>query len=266
MTGFMYGQTVYSATGQVGQFIGVAPDGGFVVSPGWQDHDGDFFFEGVTVFDDVYTEPPREQLHAEVAALTKMVSALHDECGLLMAQKREAERDQREVLTRLKQHRALTHIDDYIAGRITHFVKSQYGIYTVEAFETAIMSHERYSKSQKMLTLYGDTKGDLQWKLNQYSDGSSASEYLVYPCVSEAEATLLCCSLIREHVARCVADEKESSLSGLIKSAQTFNVPVPEVLLQRRVAIGQRDAKCAIERCEKHLAETRAQYAEFLNN
>lgn len=176
-TTFTEGQTVYSTDGRQGLYVAQVV-GGHAVQPLFEDGDGvneplSFYADGIEVWHSVHVEPPRPALDAEIAAQQEKLAALRVEVSQLQAAKREAQRDQAEIKARLKQHAALQYIDDYLAGKFNLFVRfPNYGLPTIEDAQTCLANDDRRDKGQKLLTLFGDTKGDLQWRINHYSDGS----------------------------------------------------------------------------------------------
>lgn len=178
------GDTVYSIDGAMALYVSTAKGGGYIVQPLIEDGDGysepaGLYADGVEIWPTVYTSPPQPKLESEIAAQQERLTALRGEVADLERQKREAARDQRDVAERLKQHAALKYIDDMIAGRMPPLCVC-FGLYPPSIVPSADAmknpDHERSYREPafKLLTLFGDSNGDLQWRLNQYRDGSGS--------------------------------------------------------------------------------------------
>jgi hypothetical protein len=135
--------------------------------------------------------PPRQQVDDEIAAKRSVLSDLDDQVKARREELANCDDAEAARRTRLKEHKTLGRLDDFLAGRITHYVVCPCGygppeIVTWEEAKTTDAGHCR--DKLKMLTLFGCTNGDLEWRLNCYSDGSGSDD-LVIPCVSSEEAT-----------------------------------------------------------------------------
>lgn len=88
-----------------------------------------------------------------------------------------------------KNNKALNHIFDFINGDFEYFAfpDCYNGDYIRSKNSTLSDEGERYDRDTKLLTLYGRAKGDLQWCLNRYSDGSGG-DFIVVPCKTAEDA------------------------------------------------------------------------------
>lgn len=130
---------------------------------------------------ELFDEPPRIKFHSEIA---KLQDRLNDLRGQLRAQQREIaafEEADAERIAKLKQHKGLEQLEDFLAGRITHFVECECEPPRIIPSKNAKRSYNH--RTLKLLTLFGDSKGNLAWSLNSYSDGSGYS-ITVVPCTS----------------------------------------------------------------------------------
>lgn len=201
------GDTVYSVDGEMALYVSTAHGGGYIVQPLIEDGDGvsepeSHYADGVAIWPTVYSKPPQPKLDAEIAAQSEKLAALTREVYAMERQKREVSAGMRETKERLQQHAALRYVDDYLAGKFKMFVRfPSYGAPTIEPAAVCLDHDDRYDKGQKLLTLFGDTKGELQWRINRYKDGSGTwSE--VFPIADEAEGI----AVIRERYTAAVAE------------------------------------------------------------
>jgi len=78
----------------------------------------------------------------------------------------------------------LQRLFDFLAGDITHFVISQYGAPKIVTWDSDDMYQiDTYWRKDvqaiKLVSLYGTSKGDLQFRLGRYSDGSGGSQEII---------------------------------------------------------------------------------------
>jgi hypothetical protein len=132
---------------------------------------------------------------------------------------------------KFKRWRALNRIEDFIDKKITHLAVFGYGAPKVATFDEAMRDFEygRFSNDIKLLCLFGKSNGDLEWRVNQYYDGSGSWKEVI-PCQSEAEAL----TAVKEHT--------EKPRGDVMQWAFEFGVPVSQeyagaVREQRRKAL-----------------------------
>lgn len=102
---------------------------------------------------------------------------------------------------------------DFINGNIKYLVVIGFSDCRIEKFEPAISNNSQYdTEGLKLISLYGGSKGDLQWRLNQYSDTSGSSQTII-PCISHEQAVLVLDGLVEDacskHVWQSHIDAKE---------------------------------------------------------
>jgi hypothetical protein len=231
---FTPGEMLFAPNGRKVEFV--APfDGGFLVKRRTVFYENDEEYESfneAAVETKLFRKPPVAKFADEVTALTATAATLKAEIAQLKQQRLEDQRVGKEFLDRCARHSQLSRLADFIDGKITHVVTLQYGSVIISTFAEAFQIMEgRYhlrwdGKSLKLLTLFGDTKGNLQWQINSYTD-SSGSGRETYPCCSEQEA--------KETAARVVASRWDDvrkhpwqdPATNTINSADALGLEVP---------------------------------------
>lgn len=79
----------------------------------------------------------------------------------------------------------------------------------------------------RLLTLYGMSKGNLEWKLNQYSDGSGNNATTVHPCCSYEEAIEKLTEILNSKVSKQLESGKISE-DYITKAAKRYNITLPQ--------------------------------------
>lgn len=251
---FKAGDTVYSAYGVVGKYVAAIAEG-HVVQPAMEDYDGEQYYAGVEVWPEAFQTLPVVKLHEEVAALEKQAQELRTNIRALRQSQIDLERDARNRMAAIASHEQLKHLEEFLAGRVTHYVVVDlYGYKITPLQEAKCEGDDGYLK---LLTLFGNSKGDLQWRLNKYKDGSGF-DYEAYPCASEEQAKEIAYKMISG-----VFDEwrvkktNEHHLFKAIESAQKLGFEVPADLLA--VLRNRR-----MESLQKRLADVKTQEADIL--
>lgn len=165
---------------------------GFVVEPLYLDEDGEQFPGNYIFVNRVHNEPPTKSYHKDVTLLIAHAEQLRNEVKELEEKHwklendiRAGQRDYASKIDKLKRLPQLELLEDFVDGKITHlFYQCNYSPMITE-FRKDV---DEYSRGElKLLTLHGNTKGDLQWKINRYSDGSGGYTEVV-PCISFEQA------------------------------------------------------------------------------
>jgi hypothetical protein len=235
------GDTVFSDNGQELELVATTGDG-YVVMPVYDGGDNEPPYTGEPfVIRKVYAEPPVAKWNKEVEDLVNRANDKRTELLDLTKQFTEFQKSEKDRLNRLKRHGQLALLDDYLAGKITYMVvHPDYGQISVMTVAEALKDEGKYEKNMKLLTLYGSSKGDLQFHIERYSDGSGPNSYKkCWPFLSEFAATEYAKKLIAQQLTAAVADANVRDYSALITNAETFSVDVPIELRDRPDKIKQ---------------------------
>ncbi len=211
------------------------------------DGDTDESYDGLAEWHEIFLSPPKAQLDEEVAALNAKVAALRAEIISIHWERNALSEDIEARRGRIKQHSALALLDDFITGKITHYVscamsynrEARHTI-AIESFKEATCGSSSPYRSKdelKLLTLFGSSKGDLTWRLSQYSDGSGSYTEVI-PCASLEHATSVARGLFDAEVAKWRANVEGCwGPASIIYTAQKLGLPVPsEAAEQKRAA------------------------------
>lgn len=169
----------------------------------------------------LFREPPVGRVDEEIR---KRREDLSDVNGLIVDKKKsldlilkriaEEKVAFQEIKDKASNYSALNRVFDFIDGKITHYVRSEYG--TVEIHERG----KDPKTDDKLLSLYGASNGDLSWRLSKYSGGGS--EKTVIPCLSHDEAK----DVARVEIVRLLEEGRDSK--RLLESTKKYGVEIPQ--------------------------------------
>lgn len=95
---------------------------------------------------------------------------------------------------------ALNTLFKFLNDEITHIVTINYGTYEIRPFKNALLDGDNYYENLKLISLFGTSEGNLDWKLNHYRDGSGGYSTII-PCSSMEEAQNILIKAIQENSA-----------------------------------------------------------------
>lgn len=159
--------------------------------------------------------PLRRKVDDDIARAREALADLREQIRTEEARLAEADASGKRRLDRLKEHRALVRIEEFLDGKITHFVEwigEWRPPVIVAASEATTADGGHHRSALKLLTLFGKTGGDLEWRLNRYSDGSGSNN-TVYPCRSLEEAQQKAAEIFAEHTASAMEPETNTKPS-----------------------------------------------------
>ena len=126
-------------------------------------------------------------------------------------------------MEKYKGYEALKHLDNFIEGKITHYlIHGCYGIDNAKIVSKVEYLDNYEHRKLRLLSLHGDSKGDLEWRLGYYSDASGSSERC-FPFCSMEEAKEFLQKLINE----ATANIDKGNLS-ICRVADAYNLSVPQ--------------------------------------
>lgn len=232
---FKQGDTVYSEHGEEAEFIALSM-GECLVRPIYEDGDYGPCRGEATTWKAVFHTPPKPKLDAETAAAEKNLSDLRAEINKLRDERRAMDVDQKERIERIKLHDELKDLDDFLSGKITHYVTvSPHKEVEIVAIEDTITS-DSYS-DYGMLKLYPRRGWNKQifWTVtwqnkdrNRYYD-SRTSE--VIPCCGYPAALDTAKAFVAQLAATVLEKKETYSFDRAIAQCKRYEVECPQELI-----------------------------------
>src|SRR6185503_20720472 len=210
----------YLEDGRAVGVIGTANDGRPIVASvnGYKDAEDDDILDArhPMIVDRVYEEPPTEQYEAEIQDILQEIDRLRAREAEMSAQISNFQRHEAAFFEKCRKFPQLERLEQFLDGKITHYAVFRYN--RVPEVATVVERAEGGADGIKLLSLFGDSKGNLNWKLNQYRDGSGYDTE-VYPATSAEEAL----EIIREKVIE-KAMSHARSLDWVIEAAVKYQI------------------------------------------
>lgn len=180
----------------------------------------------------LFDAEPVEWAAPTLTRLRNQISELQEKLDSAAAE----ERGMKDRLKKLKSYAALQRIEDFLDGKITHYVLWDGYCSDLPIPRISTPNDEKCGTDQschaklKLLALYGDKDRSMEWKLNYYSDGSGGHKINCIPCTSLEEAT----EKAREILAKSFAEYKRPDYGNvvtaerLVKAAKNLGAPIPD--------------------------------------
>lgn len=113
---------------------------------------------------------------------------------------------------------------DFIAGRISHVVVSDWGKVEIMTLEDALALNDRWDHDGfRLLSLYGKGVKDFEWRINKYSDGSGSGGQTVLPAKSFDHAR----EIVAEVITEKLAADNPRFCESWIQTREELNLAVP---------------------------------------
>lgn len=175
------------------------------------------------IVDRVFDNAPTRVLDERVGALEELIRQLEVKRTDLSQRLRESEAVAAANLVKLKRHTSLSRLMDFIDGKITHYVEDDWALPRIIEFKDSTTPNDDRERPERrrlrLLSLFGNSKGDLQWDLAEYSDGSGRATR-VFPCCSYEEALEKVAEFFTKRFA-------ENPRADVVERAEKFGVSVP---------------------------------------
>jgi len=212
---------MFLAGGHEVELVEGLKNGRFVVRKIYDDGEESFLGEEIVV-DKVYKSPPTERLAKTVTTLEESIKKLTVELNAIQAKMSNERAEYSRLLGVFSRIPSLQYIERFINDDFTHYVMVGYEEIKIVPKEDMVSKYEDDGKL-RLLTLFGRTNGDLQWKINEYSDGSGSWKE-IYPAISHDEAVEIAKALI----AGLVSDKQKRPMMWVVESAKRFGADIPE--------------------------------------
>lgn len=259
------GDVVYLVDGDSAIYIAKHPKGGHVVgrmmsSPGDDDEEPHFVDDTPITVKTIFTSPPTplivKSLIKKRAELDELSLKIRESMSTLTDIKNQlynAEVERERLVAKMKQFDALRYLDDWIEGRLGWCVVTRSGPIAMKT-EDVVKSDEGWTKPKfRLLSLLGNSSGDLGWSVNAYTDGSGSS-HPIHLFKTEEEAKRKAQQLFDEQVDawRIGGDARNRSTAESWASTPGIIVP-PDLAkhLAQRVLTSESNR---VQRAEQELA------------
>lgn len=194
----------------------------------WEEQPG-----GAILVPEVYPKPPEPVYDARIQEQKDQLIELEQRVDAAMQTLRDTETERTRILAKISQVPALKRIEDFIDGKCTHVVVETYGseLFEVKTLEEMQVYDHGYRPKKpegiRLISLYGATNGDLNWRMNQWRD-ESGSFTMIVPCGSEEEGQAIAADLIAEQLRLHWPVDKERPYFFLraARAAVLWNVPI----------------------------------------
>lgn len=268
MTTHTQGDRVYNRSGHKGEYAGKIENGPYLVRPVLECHSGDEAYTELghlQEWEEVFERAPVEKIDEQISKKQTQLDEIQAILSQKQSEARLAEAAYKETLERLQKHESLAMLDDFLSGRITHYVlRSDYGDYpsiveVTETIPTKDSDHEaQYYKRVAVLSFTGRLHGDeVQWTMSNHSKVFWDSGSKVILCRSYDEAVKIVIGICDKGW-----DEIRSGKNTggkWVSVANQYGVPVPEDILQGIESAKIADKVKKIADLEAKLEEAKSQ-------
>ena len=244
------GQSCFTADGAHAEFVAKVYDDGYLI---YRLHDASSWDGepcevegGLDIVREIYRKPPVQRFASEIDALKAEVAQLEERRAAVRAKTEEAEREHLERMKEYARFAGLKHLDNFIAGKITHFVHQNYSGLKIKTKDESLATDDKFDHRDglKLVTLFGRSNGDLEWKLNHYSDGSGTYS-TIYPCCSHEEALKIAAAILDSWWAKVreAGDKYIPDFHVAYSSATAVGLAIPDDMQARMIAIERKKAE-----------------------
>lgn len=262
------GDRVWCEDGRRAEFIAATPHG-IVVRLGFYrpGDEEDEYYDAVSMVDRVFSEPPTKIIEDRIAELMQKETAARDALAEVRKSAFEAEREVKERMARLAKYPPLATLEALLEKRVTHFaIKKSYSeTADIETFEEATTYEEneygRKRRHVRMLALVGT--GDLlEWKINEYGDGSGDWGADAWPCLSYEGALKIVTEICLEQCVRLESATPKGQIDGrhayVVENAKKYGIAIPEWISEAVARARAGAVKKQVAEAEEKLAQIRA--------
>lgn len=231
-------------------------NGLYLVELAYVDEEGEKYWDAIQTVERVFDKPPTEAYAQEIVELEANKQRLQDAIYELRAQETHV----RKRIEALKKYDALQRVDDFLAGKITHYViwseRAAVPVPRVSSVEAERCGDGNAHQPLKLLTLFGNAQRSLEWKLNHYSDGSGNYSNCL-PCCSLEEAIEKARAIVVASLEK-YKNEAQTNLrlaELLVQAAKAFDAPVPDGFIKLLNEQKIRGLQDKVKECETQRAQ-----------
>lgn len=258
------GRIFYTRDGRTVRLLGFvinSPEGlvgkhSYLVAAQTEDPESGDFYDGheYTTYGPLYASAPVVAKSEVLTALHEKIAAAKKDLAELHATITSTDTEFLAVQSKIAAHAHLRFVLDYLEGDVLDrpACLTSYGVIRVELLRDIIQYEDAYyknSKHLKLLTLYGDSKGNLTWKLSHYSDGSGSCGYEIE--IADRGITLAeyCVEKYREAINGAIANNDLDKLATYMETCPEALLPEHRNAYQRMYT--KRGAQLLVKKAEE---------------
>jgi hypothetical protein len=264
------GETYYTQAGEKVYLDAITTDGKLVVSQIMRYTDyGDDFYEDIgpsKIVDKLFAEAPVGVLDKRFFEAEQRLAEIETRYQARYSEVINAEREINARLAKLAKYRGLDNLEAFIDGHITHAVltSEDYKIKTLSDLEE--MDYGR-KLGVPLISLHGNSKGDLTWQINRYTDGSGSWSTFI-PCSSEEDARqkrdAAVASDLQEHYT-CLSEDRPYYFLKVFEVAQNLGLPIDTAISDRYRQLKTIDLEKRKQELQANLATAQANLDKLLD-
>lgn len=273
---FEVGDDFYTTQGEKVRLEAITTTGQFVVARllRYEGHYDDFYEEyGPTeIVEKIFETPPVAVVDAAIASKMAELEEIEKRHNKAFAEINAVELTAKQRLEKFKRFKGLELLEDFIDKKITHFVQASDENsfdFKIVSFDDAIKSkdNDAYRDPFRLVTLFGRSNGDLQWRVDRYYDGSGGSRQHIWPCRDEQHAKDMIVAIIIDRLDenfRHVTQDRSYWFFAAYEAAITYGVlPRPEIEAKYR-ELKAHSVAGQIVGARKNVADAQAKLAKLL--
>lgn len=133
----------------------------------------------------LFDKPPVEKYNKDIESLKKQIDELKKRKTGYGIEIQEIEKKHGERVKKYNKIKELRQLNMFLNNEIKYYVEDDYWGCKIMKIEDGKCSCDKHDL--KLLTLFGRSDGNMEWRLSAYSDGSGGS-HRVIPCASYKDA------------------------------------------------------------------------------
>ena len=196
--------------------------------------------------DQIFNRAPTARYDKQIVQLEKSVSDLQQKKTELKVEIANILEQQGDQLAKFKQYEQLKQLEDFIDGKVTHYLVAYWNIPYIIAHDDTGCEYGK-GREKRLLSLFGSSNGDLSWEINEYRDGSG-SWIPVIPFTSEEAAKV---ALVKEFRSRKTS---EQLIDGAIKHGIELDPEKLKAFNDKKKQRVRGELKIAEDQCKSYKA------------
>lgn len=267
------GKEYFTADGECFKLAALLPDGKFAGYRSYVTGDGESdFLETMDKVSRLFTEPPTQRYHHDIEALQARLQE-YEETKARVGKEIDAMLAEHKRLSLLfSSNKAASNLALFLEKKITHVAVGDFsnGWDIVELEKLQVYDDSRFRRPEgiQLISLFGNSKGDLLWRVNEYRDGSG-SWRATLPATSKENAE----EQIRNHINYLLVElakdnpsvDKGYRISSQVVQALKWQVAIPENLMAIHLEYQEKKRRTQLDDLKKQLKRTTAEITKLEN-
>lgn len=181
------------------------------------------------IVDNIYDTAPVKKLNQEIKQNEGKLQSIKDEIQKLSKHKSLLNSEIEQIIN---DNKYVKQVLQLINKEIKYIAIKNSNAWNIKKFEDALKEDNSSYSKPKLISLFGNSNGNLTWNINRYSDGSGSWQEVEF-FNTEEDAKIFIQKKLNQMLENILVEFNANAFFYLFQNCKEYKVPIPSVLIEK---------------------------------